>query len=113
MAVPRARSRRALTAQPCGSSEFEPRASPIHGVDRSAVMRSNSCKLKRHGRILPSAVMRSREHCPQNGRVTGAMMPMRAGPVGSSAKRYVSEVECGSVRGAGMSDAFSDARLTI
>jgi hypothetical protein len=34
--------------------------------------------LNKHGRTLPSAVIRSLLHAPQNGRVTGAMMPMRA-----------------------------------
>src|SRR5206468_1863312 len=40
--------------------------------------RSCSSMLKRQVRILPSAVNRNRLQCPQNGSLTGAMIPTSA-----------------------------------
>ena len=52
--------------------------------ERSAVRRSVSSRANRQLRTWPSAVSRTRSQAPQNGRVTEAMMPTRAGPPSTS-----------------------------
>ena len=58
---------------------------------RNFVRRSCSVTLKRQVRILPSAVKRMRLQWPQNGSVTGAMMPISAFVPGKPHRTEVEE----------------------